>query len=96
MLIAELAAWIRANKPGINYPGVHLSEDAAVVQQYTRHEMCGDVHISNEHILECCAKACSYDEHISLCRPFAKADTEAWKRARSSPPLKGRTRRRFK
>jgi len=96
MLICELATWIRKNKPGLDYPGVHPSHDTDVVLQYTRHEMLGHVHITNEHILECCAKANNFDEHIDLCRPIAKADTEAWKRAWNRPPPKGRTPRRFK
>ncbi|RAV99653.1 hypothetical protein DQQ10_18830 [Pseudochryseolinea flava] len=93
MLICELAEWIRKNKRGINYPGVHPSGDESVVVQYTRHEMCGNVHITDEHIFECCAKANSFEEHIELCRPIAKTDTEAWKREWNKPPPKARTRR---
>lgn len=50
MLVSELAAWIRRNKPGLNYPRVHPCADEGVVVQYTRHEMRGDVHITDEHI----------------------------------------------
>ena len=96
MLVSELARYIRKNKPGINYPGVHQSEDESVVVQYTRYEMRGDVYITDAHIFECCAKANSYEEHIELCRPIAKTDTIAWKRKRNKPPPKGRTRRRFR
>ena len=96
MLVSELAEYIRTNKPGINYPGVHPSGDESIIVQYTRHEMCGDVHITDQHILECCAKANNYEEHIALCRPIAKADTEIWKREWNKPPSRGRTRRRFR
>lgn len=96
MLVSELAEWIRKKKQGINYPGVHPSGDESIVMQYTRHEMGGDVYIRDEHIFECCAKASSFEEHIALCRPIAKADTEAWKREWNKPPPKGRTRRRFR
>lgn len=64
MLVSELAAWIRRNKPGLNYPRVHPCADEGVVVQYTRHEMRGDVHITDEHIFECCGKASSFEEHI--------------------------------
>jgi hypothetical protein len=96
MLISELAEYLRNNKRGLDYPGVHPSQDSGVVMQWTRHEMRGDVHITDEHILECCSKAKSFEEHIELCRPIAKADTEAWKREWNKPPPKGRTRRRFR
>jgi hypothetical protein len=96
MTIAEMAEFIRKNKPGLNYPGVHPSDDKGVVLQYTRHEMCGDVHITEEHVFECCAKANSFTEHIELCKPIAKGDTETWKREWNKPPPKGRTRRRFR
>jgi hypothetical protein len=96
MDVKELADYIRKNKPGINYPGVHPSDDKSVVVQYTRHEMRGEVHITDEHIFECCAKARNYEEHIELCRPLAKTDTEAWKREWNKPPGKGRTKRRFR
>ena len=96
MTVVELAAYIRKNKPGLNYPGVHGIHDESVVVQYTRHEMKEDIHITEQHILECCAKANSYDEHIELCRPVARKDTEAWKLEWNKPPAKGRTRRRFR
>lgn len=91
-----MANYIRKNKPGLDYPGVHSSNDESVVVQYTRHEMRGDVHITNEHVLECCAKANTFEQHIELCRPIAKTDTEAWKREWNKPPPKGRTRKRFR
>lgn len=96
MTIAELAEFIRKNKPGLNYPGVHPSDDAGVVVQYTRHEMQGDVHITDEHIFECCLKAKDFEEHVELCRPIAESDTDAWKKEWNKPPPKGRTRRRFR
>jgi hypothetical protein len=96
MLVSELAEWIRNNKQGLDYPGVHTSDDKRLVVQYTRHEMWGDVHITDEHIFECCAKANSFEEHVGLCRPIAKIDTEVWKREWNKPPPKGRTRRRFR
>lgn len=96
MTIAELASFIRKNKPGLNYPGVHPFEDASVVLQYTRHEMGEFVHITSEHILECCAKASSFKEHIQLCKPIAKIDTEKFRIELRRPARKGRTRRRFR
>ena len=96
MLIRELADHIRKNKPGINYPGVHPAGDEGVVVQYTRHEMLEYVHITEEHIFDCCAKATNYEEHIELCRPIAKLDTEIWKKEWNKPPPKGRTKRRFR
>ena len=64
MTIAEMAAFIRKNKDGINYPGVHLSGDVSVVLQYARHMMSSDVHITDENILDACEKAKTFDEHI--------------------------------
>lgn len=96
MTISAMAEFIRKNKPGLNYPGVHQSTDEGVVLQYCRHEMQGDVHISEKHAVECCEKAASFDEFIELSRPLAKTDTEAWKREWNKPPPRGRTRRRFR
>jgi hypothetical protein len=97
MTVVELAAFIRKNKPGLNYPGVHPSDDQGVVLQYTRHEMGEFVHITDEHVFACCAKASTFEEHIQLCRPIAKIDTEKFKyETRHSPVPKGRTRRRFR
>jgi hypothetical protein len=95
MSIKEVAELIRKTKPGLNYPGVHMGDDQSVVIQYTRHEMKGFVHITDQHILECCEKAVSYDEHIRLCTPLAIADTARFNEARRRPPGKGRTRQRF-
>jgi hypothetical protein len=96
MTVAEMAQFIRANKPGLNYPGYHPYGDTSVVLQYTRNEMREFVHITDEHIFECCEKANSFDEHIELCRPFAKTDTEKFKLEQSMPAPKGRTKRRFR
>jgi hypothetical protein len=96
MTIAELAEFIRKNKSGLDYPGVHSSNDQSVVLQHTRHEMWGDVHVTEQHVFECCAKANTFEEHIALCRPLAKTDTEAFKREWNKPPPKGRTRKRFR
>jgi hypothetical protein len=97
MTIAELAEFIRKNKPGWNFPGVHPSRDEGVVLQQTRHEMREFVHISDEHIFECCQKANSYDEHIELCKPIAMIDTEKFRYEMHHRPVpKGRTRRRFR
>lgn len=96
MTITDLASFIRANKPGLNYPGVHPADDESVVLQYTRHEMLDYVHITNEHIKVCCEQARTYEEHIELCKPLAKADTENFRLEQLKPASKGRTKRRFK
>lgn len=97
MTVEELADFIRKNKQGLNYPGGwHSSEDVTTVLQYTRHEMRDLVYITDEHIFECCEKASSYQEHIELCKPLAKSDTDKFNEARRMPPGKGRTRRRFR
>jgi len=97
MMIKEMAEFIRTNKPGINYPGVHMSADTGVVLQYTRHMMGTDVHITDEHIFECCEKAESFDEHVALCKPIARIDEEQFQYHRKHAPVaKGRTRRRWK
>jgi hypothetical protein len=96
MTIKQLASWIRANKQGLDWPGVHPLEDADVVLQYTRHEIFQFVHITNEHVFECCERANTFEEHISLCRPLAEADTILFNRERDKPAPKGRTKRRFR
>lgn len=98
MTLQDLAAYIEENKPGLSSQGVHMGGPLMIVLQYTRKEMSGDVHITDEHILECCAKANTYEEHIALCRPIAKTDTENFLyQQRHKPVPKGRTRnRRFK
>lgn len=95
MTVAELADFIRKNKEGLNYPNrTHSFEDTTTVLQYTRHEMRDLVHITDEHIFECCEKASSYEEHIELCRPYAETDTARFRKGTPTP--KGRTRRRFR
>lgn len=96
MTIKELADYIRKNKPGLNYSGVHPWQDESTVLQYTRHELYLFVHITDEHVFECCEKASSFEEHIELCRPLAIKDTEDFRREQSKPPPKGRTVRRFR
>jgi hypothetical protein len=97
MTITELANYIRKNKKGLNYPGVHPADDDGLVLQYTRHEMGEFVHITDQHVFECCAKAYSYEEHIEYCQPLAKTDTDNFKfQTKHKPVPKGRTRRRFR
>lgn len=95
MSIEEVAELIRRTKPGLNYPGVHMGDDRSVVLQYSRHEMKEFVHITDQHILECCEKATSYEEHIMLCKPLAIEDTAKFNQARRKPPGRRRTRQRF-
>ena len=96
MTVNELADFIRKNKSGLNYPGVHPSADEGVVLQYTRHEMQEFVHITDEHVWHCCEKARTYEEHIELCKPLAITDTEKFKLEQSKPAPRGRTKRKFK
>jgi hypothetical protein len=97
MSITELADFIRKNKQGLNYPGVHPTDDDSLILQYTRHEMGVAVHITDEHVFECCAKARSFDEHIQYCRPIAINDTDKFNfQSKHKPVPKGRTRRRFR
>jgi hypothetical protein len=93
MMVEELASYIKANKKGDNH---YPYGDEFVVSHHLRTVLYQFVHITNEHILECCAKASSYDEFIELCRPLAKSDTEQYLQERNKPVAKGRTRRRFK
>jgi hypothetical protein len=93
MTVNELVDYIKEHKNGnIPYP----YGDEFIIAHHTRSVLYQHLHITNEHILECCAKASNYDEFIELCRPLAKTDTEAFLRERNKPAPKGRTRRRFK
>jgi hypothetical protein len=96
MTISELAGFIRANKPGLNYPGVHPTEDASLVLQQTRHELGEYKHITDEHVFECCLSANTFDEHIQLCLPIAKSDTATFRYISNRPAPRGRTKRRFR
>jgi len=90
----ELADFIRDHKDGNK---LHYSyDDVSVIAQHTRQILYQHLHITEQHMFECCEKAMAYDEYIELCRPIAKADTEAWLREWNKPPSKGRTRRRFR
>jgi hypothetical protein len=93
MTIAELAAYIKQNKNGnVPYP----YGDEFIVTHHIRTVLSQHSHITNDHVLECCAKATNYDEFVDLCRPFAKSDTEKFIHEKNKPVPKGRTRRRFK
>ncbi|HYI77994.1 MAG TPA: hypothetical protein VEW65_10280 [Chryseolinea sp.] len=93
MSIAELAAYIRQHKNGnVPYP----YGDEFIVAHHIRTVWYQHNHITNDHILECCRKAVSYDEFVELCRPLAKSDTEKFIREKNKAAAKGRTRRRFK
>ena len=72
--------YIKQNKAGLNYPGVHPAGDKSIVLQYTRYEMGELVHITDEHVFECCATAGSFEEHIKLCKPLAKVDTQKFRK----------------
>jgi hypothetical protein len=90
----DLADYIRDHKDGNS---LHYSyDDQSVLAQHTRTVLHEHLHITEEHIIECCMKASTYEEFIELCRPIAKADTEGWLREWNKPPPKGRTRRRFR
>lgn len=93
MTVQELATYIKEHKNGrVPYP----YDDNFIVAAHTRNVLYEHVHITDAHIFECCARASNYDEYIDLCRPLAKADTEAYLRERSKPAPKGRTKRRFR
>lgn len=90
----ELADYIREHKGGMT---LHYSyDDVSVIAQHTRKILYQHLHITDQHMLDCCERAITYDEYIELCRPIAKTDTENWLREWNKPPGKGRTRRRFK
>ena len=93
MTVKELADYIKEYKNGnIPYP----YGDEFIIAHRIRSVLNEHIHITNEHILACCAKASTYDEFIELCRPLAKTDTEAFLREWNKPAPKGRTRRRFR
>jgi hypothetical protein len=90
----ELADFIREHKDGMTF---HYSyDDVSVIAQHTRGILYQHLHITEQHMFECCEKATTYDQYIELCRPIAKSDTEAWLKEWNKPPPKGRTRRRFR
>ena len=93
MTIAELAAYIKQHKNG-NVPYPYGEE--FVITHHLRTVLYQDIHITKDHVLECCAKAINYDQFVDLCRPLAKSDTEQFIREKNKPAAKGRTRRRFK
>src|SRR5688500_15008344 len=68
--------------------------DDFTVSYHTRTVLKEHMHITEQHIFECCQHASDYDQYIELCKPFAKSDTEAWHREWNKPPGKGRTQRR--
>ena len=73
MSVTELAEYIQEFKDGkIPYP----YGNEFIIAHHTRRILYQHVHITNEHIFECCSKATNYDEFIELCRPYAIADTE--------------------
>lgn len=84
----ELADFIRANTDGDRLD--YVFNDVSVIVQHTMQVFYEHLHITNEHVLECCEKAGTYIQFIELCRPMAKADTEAWRRERNKPPPKKR------
>jgi hypothetical protein len=93
MQVEELASFIKVNKVGdFRYP----YGDKSLIGHHVRSVLYQHVHITDEHISECCAKASTYEEFIELCRPLAKIDTEQYLREKNRPVPKGRTRRRFK
>lgn len=93
MTISELANYIKQQKNGsIPYP----YGDEFIVTHHIRTVLYQHIHITNEHVLECCTKATSYEEFVDLCRPLAKSDTERFLHEKNMPVPKGRTRRRLK
>lgn len=94
MTLKELADYIREHKDGTTF---HYSyQDVSVIMQHTRKVLYEHLHITDDHVFECCDAASTYDEFIEKCRPLAKVDTEVWLREWKKPPSKGRTRRRFR
>ena len=93
MTIKELATYIEKNKGGkVPYP----YGDDFTITHHIRIVLHPNIHITNEHIKECCVKASTYDEFVELCLPLAIVDTQIFVRERDKPPPKGRTRRRFR
>lgn len=93
MTVKEMAAYITHQQNAtVPYP----YGDEFVVVYHVRTVLYQHIHITKEHVLQCCTKASGYEEFIELCRPLAKADTERWHQERIKPPKKGRTRRRFR
>jgi len=92
MTIKDLAHHIVKHFGKVPY---HYGDDFTV-SYHTRSVLNEHMHITEQHILECCERASGYEEYIELCRPLAKTDTEAWQREWNKPPVKGRTRRRFR
>jgi hypothetical protein len=93
MTVEELAEYIKARKNG-RVP--YAYGDEFIISHHTRAVLNQHIHITREHILECCSKASNYDEYIELRRPLAKVDTEEFLLERNKPIPKGRTRRRFR
>jgi hypothetical protein len=93
MSIKDLSTYIVRHKNG-NMP--YPYGDEFIVSHHLRTVLHEHIHITNEHILECCEMATSYEEFVELSKPLAKTDTEAWNREWNKPPSKGRTRRRFR
>ena len=93
MTINELATYIEKNKDGkVPYP----YGDAFTITHHIRKALHPNIYITNEHVMECCVNASTYDEFVELCRPLAVIDTQNFVRERDKPAPKGRTRRRFK
>ena len=92
MTIKDLADHIVTHFGKVPY---HYGDDFTV-SYHTRTVLKEHMHITEQHILECCEKASDYEHYIELCRLLAKTDTEAWLREWNKPPGNGRTRRRFK
>jgi hypothetical protein len=93
MAVEELADYIKEHKNG-NIPYPYGKE--FIIGRHVRSVLSEHIHITDLHILECCAKASTYEEFIELCRPLAKTDTEAFLREWNKAVPKGRTRRRFR
>lgn len=92
MTVKDLANYIVKHFGKVPY---HYGDDFTV-SYHTRSVFKEDMHITEQHIWECCEKAADYNQYIQLCRPLAKADSEAWRKEWNKPPGKGRTRRRFR
>jgi hypothetical protein len=92
MTIKDLADHIVKHFGKVPY---HYGDDFTV-SYHTRSVLNEHMHITEQHILECCERASNYEQYIEICRPLAKTDTEAWHREWNKPPVKGRTHRRFR
>lgn len=83
MTRAELAKYIREHKDGKSLQ--YSYDDRSVILQDTRTVLYEHLHITEQHVFDCCEKASTYEQVIELRRPIAKTDTEAWLKEWNKP-----------